>query len=91
MEFRAEQFSIEFEHEKKWYPAVTDLNMHIDAGEMVALIGESGCGKSITALSMMGLQPKDTRLGGHLCSTHTFLQSHSQYCFLHIIQAHCLV
>lgn len=66
MEFRAEQFSIEFEHEKKWYPAVTDLNMHIDAGEMVALIGESGCGKSITALSMMGLQPKDTRLGGHL-------------------------
>ena len=48
MEFRAEQFSIEFEHEKKWYPAVTDLNMHIDAGEMVALIGESGCGKSIT-------------------------------------------
>ena len=67
MEFRAEQFSIEFEHEKKWYPAVTDLNMHIDAGEMVALIGESGCGKSITALSMMGLQPKDTRLGGHLC------------------------
>lgn len=66
MEFRTEQFSIEFEHEKKWYPAVTDLNMHIDAGEMVALIGESGCGKSITALSMMGLQPKDTRLGGHL-------------------------
>lgn len=32
--------------------------MHIDAGEMVALIGESGCGKSITALSMMGLQPR---------------------------------
>ena len=60
-------FQLEFEHEKKWYPAVTDLNMHIDAGEMVALIGESGCGKSITALSMMGLQPKDTRLGGHLC------------------------
>ncbi|RHQ59546.1 ATP-binding cassette domain-containing protein [Firmicutes bacterium AF25-13AC] len=58
MEFRAEQFSIEFEHEKKWYPAVTDLNMHIDAGEMVALIGESGCGKSITALSMMGLSQR---------------------------------
>lgn len=58
MEFRAEQFSIEFEHEKKWYPAVTDLNMHIDAGEMVALIGESGCGKSITALSMMAFSQR---------------------------------
>ena len=65
-EFHAEHFSMEFEHEKKWYPAVTDLNMHIDAGEMVALIGESGCGKSITALSMMGLQPKGTRLDGHM-------------------------
>ena len=57
IEFRAEHFSLDFENEKKWYPAVTDFNMHIDAGEMVALIGESGCGKSITALSMMGLQP----------------------------------
>ena len=53
IEFRAEHFSLDFENEKKWYQAVTDFNMHIDAGEMVALIGESGCGKSITALSMM--------------------------------------
>ena len=57
---------MDFEHEKKWYPAVTDFNMHIDAGEMVALIGESGCGKSITALSMMGLQPPNTRIMGHM-------------------------
>ena len=41
IEFRAEHFSLDFENEKKWYPAVTDFNMHIDAGEMVALIGES--------------------------------------------------
>ena len=54
-------FQFEFEHEKSGNPAVTDLNMHIDAGEMVALIGESGCGKSITALSMMA-SAKDTRL-----------------------------
>mgnify|MGYP000184654290 CR=1 FL=1 len=51
-------FQLSLKHEKKWYPAVTDLNMHIDAGEMVALIGESGCGKSITALSMMGLSQR---------------------------------
>ena len=66
IEFRAEHFSLDFENEKKWYPAVTDFNMHIDAGEMVALIGESGCGKSITALSMMGLQPPYTRIMGHM-------------------------
>ena len=66
IEFRAEHFSLDFENEKKWYQAVTDFNMHIDAGEMVALIGESGCGKSITALSMMGLQPPNTRIMGHM-------------------------
>ena len=63
MEFRAEQFSIEFEHEKKWYPAVTDLNMHIDAGEMVALIGESGCGKSTMGRAILRLhEPTDGKV-----------------------------
>ena len=35
--------------------AVNDISFHIDAGEMLALVGESGCGKSITALSIMRL------------------------------------
>ena len=47
--------------------AVNGVDLTIYKGETVGLVGESGCGKSITALSMMGLQPKDTRLGGHLC------------------------
>ncbi len=35
--------------------AVNDVCFHIDAGELVGLVGESGCGKSITALSVMRL------------------------------------
>ena len=35
--------------------AVNDVSFYIDAGEMLALVGESGCGKSITALSLMRL------------------------------------
>lgn len=35
--------------------AVNDVSFTIDAGELVGLVGESGCGKSITALSVMGL------------------------------------
>ncbi|MCO6510712.1 MAG: ABC transporter ATP-binding protein [Aridibacter famidurans] len=35
--------------------AVDDVSFHIDKGEMVGLVGESGCGKSITALSVMRL------------------------------------
>ncbi|MDQ3087917.1 MAG: ABC transporter ATP-binding protein [Acidobacteriota bacterium] len=35
--------------------AVNDVSFFIDEGELVGLVGESGCGKSITALSIMRL------------------------------------
>jgi ABC-type dipeptide/oligopeptide/nickel transport system ATPase component len=35
--------------------AVNDVSFHINEGELVGLVGESGCGKSITALSVMRL------------------------------------
>jgi oligopeptide/dipeptide ABC transporter ATP-binding protein len=35
--------------------AVDDVSFYIDEGELLALVGESGCGKSITALSVMRL------------------------------------
>ena len=38
-------------------PAVDDVSFHINAGEIVGVVGESGCGKSITSLSIMGLVP----------------------------------
>lgn len=38
--------------------AVDDVSYSVRAGEMLGVVGESGCGKSITALSIMGLVPK---------------------------------
>ncbi|MFB4163535.1 ABC transporter ATP-binding protein [Alteribacillus sp. JSM 102045] len=38
-------------------PAVDGVNFHVDAGEVLGIVGESGCGKSVTSLSVMGLVP----------------------------------
>lgn len=43
---------------------VDGVSFHIAAGETYALLGESGCGKSMTALSLMRLLPD----GGHIVS-----------------------
>jgi peptide/nickel transport system ATP-binding protein len=37
--------------------AVQDVSFTVDAGETLAIVGESGCGKTITALSLMRLVP----------------------------------
>jgi len=36
-------------------PAVDGVTFHLDEGETLAIVGESGCGKSVTALSIMRL------------------------------------
>ena len=41
-------------------PLVDGLTFSVMPGEIVALVGESGCGKSMTALSVMGLLPPGT-------------------------------
>ena len=38
--------------------AVDDVNLHVDRGETLCIVGESGCGKSLTSLALMDLLPK---------------------------------
>ena len=40
------------------FPAVDGVNFSVESGRTLAIVGESGCGKSVTALSIMGLVPE---------------------------------
>ncbi|MEV7994772.1 dipeptide/oligopeptide/nickel ABC transporter permease/ATP-binding protein, partial [Streptomyces sp. NPDC086077] len=45
---------------------VDGISFEVRAGEVLGLVGESGCGKSLTALTVMGLQPKGARVRGEV-------------------------
>ncbi len=43
---------------------VDGIGFDVRPGEVLGLVGESGCGKSLTALTLMGLQPRTARISG---------------------------
>ncbi|GAA4332304.1 dipeptide/oligopeptide/nickel ABC transporter permease/ATP-binding protein [Variovorax defluvii] len=43
---------------------LSDVSLHLRRGEVLGLVGESGCGKSITAAAIIGLLPPAARVSG---------------------------
>ena len=50
--------SVTFVTRERTVRAVERTSFAIESGEIVGLVGESGCGKSVTSLSVMGLVPQ---------------------------------
>ncbi|KXF82000.1 ABC transporter ATP-binding protein [Enterovibrio coralii] len=50
----------------KGHRAVNDISFHVDKGEILGVVGESGCGKSLTSLAVIGLQPSVMRVSGYI-------------------------
>jgi peptide/nickel transport system ATP-binding protein len=46
--------------------AVRNVGFSLRRGETLGLVGESGCGKSVTALALMGLLPDSATIGGSI-------------------------
>ncbi|MBC7359937.1 MAG: ABC transporter ATP-binding protein [Desulfacinum sp.] len=66
---------LEIQHLKTYFTtfegvarAVDDVSFHLDRGEVLGVVGESGCGKSVTAQSIMRLipDPPGRIVGGHI-------------------------
>ncbi|MFY9918521.1 MAG: ABC transporter ATP-binding protein [Mycobacterium sp.] len=56
--------TVAFPTETERVAAVRGMNYHVDAGEVVALVGESGAGKSASAMAVVGLLPEYAEVSG---------------------------
>jgi len=52
-----EDLSIDFKNADKWISVVSDVSFELKRGEIMALVGESGCGKSVTCMALTKLLP----------------------------------
>lgn len=56
--------SVTFHTEGGTVSAVDNVDLQLRPGEIVGIVGESGCGKSVTAMSLAGLLPDTARVSG---------------------------
>ncbi|MFE2100068.1 dipeptide/oligopeptide/nickel ABC transporter permease/ATP-binding protein [Streptomyces sp. NPDC059468] len=61
-----ENLAIGFPGRHRGVDIVDGVSFEVHPGEVLGLVGESGCGKSLTALTVMGLQPKEARVRGQV-------------------------
>ncbi len=54
--------NLSFISDNKEYQALYNINLSLKQGEMLALVGESGCGKTITAMSVLRLLPPNAKI-----------------------------
>ena len=63
---RLKNLSITFQTDNGPLPAVRDVSLSLERGRITCLVGESGCGKSLTARSILRLMPDNARLDGSI-------------------------
>ncbi|MFI9028395.1 ABC transporter ATP-binding protein [Streptomyces sp. NPDC053560] len=56
--------SVSFRSDTRTVHAVDSLSYEVAAGEVLAIVGESGCGKSVTSMAVMGLLPSSATVTG---------------------------
>ena len=59
---RVDDLRVQFWTERGTIHAVNGISFDIGAGETLGIVGESGCGKSVTSLALLGLLPRAGRV-----------------------------
>jgi peptide/nickel transport system ATP-binding protein len=59
-----EDLSVRFETDEGRVQAVDEMSLSLAPAQVLGVVGESGCGKSVTAMSMLSLLPPTARVGG---------------------------
>ncbi|AOS63431.1 ATP-binding cassette domain-containing protein [Actinoalloteichus hymeniacidonis] len=58
--------TVDYQSTRGVVPAVRGVNLTLDVGQTLGVAGESGCGKSSVAMSVLRLLPRTARLGGEV-------------------------
>ena len=59
-----EKLTVTLQQSGSIVPVLENLYFSVEAGKTIALVGESGCGQSMTALAIMGLMPEGFAISG---------------------------
>ncbi|HLJ41962.1 MAG TPA: ABC transporter ATP-binding protein [Candidatus Acidoferrales bacterium] len=59
-----ENFTVQLPTPRGWVRPVNEVSLRLDEGEALGLVGESGCGKTMLSLGLMGLEPHGARRAG---------------------------
>ena len=59
-----QNFAVELPTQEGWVRPVNEVSLALETGEALGLVGESGCGKTMLSLGLMGLEPHGARRSG---------------------------